>query len=665
MTLNQENALYDFLENVTEPFTLDDVTMFINMLKLSENKTLSKEITAMINARNIAFPLNNLQWVSRRGCFEPVAFVISPSRLELLNGILIPGHRCVPFANPMLLPHEYVFCWKGEAIPVSTTEGPPEDFYPYYCVFGEEYAPQFIASDNHENEAAFNSDPYEDPPEVSIHTLDMRNIYRETSFIPGDHFVVRTLDWKEGRFGLEKVNRDQWTQSDVYAWLEAAEGGFLESFSRLGPGCSTEEQIAYAYWYGGKRMREVPAYSLEEFLYEKTDKIEITPYGIESRFWYAGKGIPDSKRLEGFALPPDSTVIEEVLAGYQIPVSEYVLLSYIWDSMFRGETDISKVIARIIPQNIHMEKEDLELVVDYMLDAMDETCKHYLYFADQGMGPIRQRAGELHTAVINLAAQLSKGDVDFSCLPTHTFIVLSQIQKHVAGLMEDLDGSELPLDNELDAMNNSLDSMIETYKDMKELIDGALNNFRRNHLSLIKPRADTPGINSWRAVQISVSGIDVWRRAFIPETCTLEELHHLIQAGLDWHNTGLFRFSHTDSGQGRNKLHNESEVGDLCNEGITELLYEYGTAWTVKIILHSQYQAGDDEIVRFVTGAGAAPPESIAGPLRFRRIMSMIENGGDIEKQDAIHELGPDFTPGLFDMDKCNRRLSLLHLAGK
>jgi hypothetical protein len=65
-----------------------------------------------------------------------------------------------------------------------------------------------VARDNPENESAFNCDPFEDPPEVSIHTLDMRNIFRETSFIPGDRFVVRSRDWKKGHFDLEKVEKD-------------------------------------------------------------------------------------------------------------------------------------------------------------------------------------------------------------------------------------------------------------------------------------------------------------------------------------------------------------------------------------------------------------------------------------------------------------------------
>jgi hypothetical protein len=148
MTPNQEDALYDFLENVTEPFTMEDVTAFIRMIEPKRNIRLVMEVASLIDSRNIAFKLDSRRWVSRRGCFENVPFVISPTRLELVNGILIPGHRCVPFANPGLLPQEYSFYWKDSEVPATTTEGPPEEFYPYYCIYGEEYAPQYVARDN-------------------------------------------------------------------------------------------------------------------------------------------------------------------------------------------------------------------------------------------------------------------------------------------------------------------------------------------------------------------------------------------------------------------------------------------------------------------------------------------------------------------------------------
>ncbi|MDR2759006.1 MAG: plasmid pRiA4b ORF-3 family protein [Spirochaetaceae bacterium] len=668
MTVNQEGALKEFLDNITEPFSLSDVVAFVRMIDPKRSGRLSMEIAAFIESRNIAFRLGTNRWVSRRGCFEPVRFVISPTRLELLNGILIPGHRCVPFANPDLLPQKYTFFWGGAPIPMTTTEGPPDEFYPYYSIYGEEYAPQYVARDNPENESAFNYDPYEDPVEVSIQTLDMRNIYREAAFVPGDCFAAHTLDWKNGSFELERVGKGEWSQAELYAWFEAAEGGFEDSFEFLGPGTSTEEQIAYAYWFGGKRMREVPAYSLETFLYDKTDRIETAAYGIETRFWYAGKEIPDRKDLEGIQSLPDKTVLEEILYKNKVPVSEYVIQSYVWDSLYRNDAQVPHVLSRIIPPAVNLDKQSRDYLAEYITDALEDFQKIYSPFADQIMGPIRQRVGELHTAVIDLAARIYKSDIDVSWLPRHTFVVLSQIQGHAASVLEDLDLEPDPdpewalTETELEAMDNSLDSMIETYEDIKELIEDALDSFRRNNISMVKgPKKEFRMLEA-RTIQISIGGTEVWRRIIVPEASRLKDLHRIIQTLFGWTGNMAFRFI-----PGGNFLHRvsgetpapnlESSITDLAVKGISELIYEYGTRWNIKIMLLSRIE-GKGAPVRCSAGAGAAPPENIAGPARFRKLLSALEIGSGQERRAAQEELGQNFNPLAFDLELSNRNLA-------
>jgi hypothetical protein len=655
MTENQEDALYEFLDNNRAPFAIDDAVSFIRLFDVSRNSRLAEEIAAFINSQNIAFPLGNGNWVSRRGFFEPLRFVISPTRSELLNGMLIPGHRCVPFANPSLLPQEYTFFYKGKKIPFSSLEGPPEQFYPYYAILGEEYAPQYVARDNPNNESAFNADPYEDPPDVSIQTLDMRNLYRELAFVPGDRFVVRTLDWKDGSFSLTKAGKDEWSGEDLQAWQEAAEKGFEDSFKALGPGESTEEQIAYAYWHGGERMRNLPAYALEDFLYEQTTRIETASYGIETRFWFAGREIPDIKELPPL---PFLAPIEELLnSGAAAPISEYVVQSYIWDALYRRDRDLSALVKRIVPPAVNMPEKALKRLEEYVAEVYAEFSLLYSPFKDAGMGPIRQRMSELHTAVIELAARLRRGDTNAAWLPRHTFVILSQIQSHAAGVLEDLDTDTPPPDEELDSIDNSLDSMIETYEDIKELIDDALASFRENNLSVVRV-AKTGGDPEWRIVQLSLGGLDVWRRVILPETCSLKKLHRVIQALFGWNAGYSWHFALEEQGE-RDRLEPDLSLGELDLGGGNAFLYVYGSKWTVKLLLLSRHENEGVQGARCVAGSGSAPPEYIDGPMRFRRYVLALENGAPEERRLALSELGEEFDPQAFDLEACNRGLAL------
>ncbi|MDR1353612.1 MAG: plasmid pRiA4b ORF-3 family protein [Treponema sp.] len=695
MTTSQEDALYEFLENVTEPFALDSAVSFIRMIAPNKSdfrkgNRLAAEITALINSRNIAFKLGENRWVSRRGCFEPLEFAITPSRLEIQNGILVPGHRCVPFANPAIMPHEFHFYWKGKPVPANTTEGPPEDFYPFYTILGEEYAPQYVARDNPENENAFNSDPYEDPPEVSIHTLDMRNVYRETAFVPGDRFVVRTRDWKTGSFELKKIDKDKWSQAELYAWFEAAEIGFRDSFEQLGPGSSTDEQIAYAYWYGGKRMREVPAYSLEEYLYEKTETIETAAYGIETRFWFAGKEIPDRDSLEGAQTVSDRTYIEELLYHAGVPVSEFVIQSYVRDALFRNDTDIGRIVERIVPRTID-RRVIKKILAEYVREVLEGFKAGYNVFTDKAMGPIRQRVGELHTAVIDLSVRLLQSGADSSWFPKHTFVILSQIQSHAAMVMEDLDIDELPDDSELETIDNSLDSMIETYEEIKERIDDALDSFRRNNLSVVKKNSPgSPRQNGGETLQLSLGGTDIWRRIILPASCRLSTLHRVIQILFGWDKdpqdkgkespapraikprmqnftlheapSAQYRYSVARSaGTSRRGLADKApypgdSLEDMRGRGVNELLYEYRNRWTVKILFFSAngdsvlvFPAGNGAAapVRCVAGEGAPPPASLDGPMGFRKFLASRKKDGT-----------DNYDPAAFDLAELNRSLA-------
>lgn len=665
MTVAQEDALYDFLDSALEPFTVADAVAFIKQADTSGFRRLGEEAAAFIVGRRLAFPLAEDRWISRRGWFEGGRFAVAPSRLEILNGILIPGHRCVPFANPILLPHEYRFLWKGAEVPMGTTEGPPEDFYPYYSLFGEEYAPQYLAKDNPENEDAFNADPFEDPPEVSVHTLDMRSIYRETAFVPGSRFVVRLADWKAGVFELERVESEPDPEGGAALWLAAAEAGFKASFEGIGPGASTEEQIAFAYWYGGERLKAIPAYALEEFLYEKTESIDIVAYGMESRFWTAGKEIPDAGPWSEEGGPPDKTDMEFILYSYGVPVSEYVVQAYVRDAFYRNDLELKTLAERVVPPPIAMSNRDQLYLANYLLDTIEEFREGYNRFADRDMGPIRRRAGELHTAVVELTARLTENEADTAWLPKHSFVILSQIQTHSAHLLEDLDADEAPEGAELEAMDNSLDGMVETYEDIKDRIEEAQDTFRRSRLSVIRPADPVPGPAGERTMQAALSGTDVWRRFVVPESCTLADLHRAIQVLFGWSGGRLHGFVvdgevFGPEEEGGERAERETSVSDLAAEGVTEFIYhyDYGAEWEIRLsILHHH---GTASALRCLAGAGAAPPEHIGGVLRFRRFVSALRKGEGPERQTALAELGPDFDADAFDMDACNRALGSL-----
>jgi hypothetical protein len=158
-------------------------------------------------------------------------------------------------------------------------------------------------------------------------------------------------------------------------------------------------------------------------------------------------------------------------------------------------------------------------------------------------------------------------------------------------------------------------------------------------------------------IQISITGLDVWRRAIISHDCTMEELHKLIQIGMNWKDALRFRFCCETPDGGKEYLHDKLKLGDIDFRGKKELIYEYGSKWNIRIIIMSSYQPAKDDVMRFVAGDGAAPPEQVDGPRHFKRLIVSLETGGGAERQSASRELGPDYVSGVFDLDKMNKNL--------
>jgi hypothetical protein len=454
-------------------------------------------------------------------------------------------------------------------------------------------------------------------------------------------------------------------KSDLERWIAVAERGFFAEFEKKGTLSSCEEQIAWAYFYGGERMKRLPAISLEAFLYEKTDKIETVPFGIESRFWFAGKEISDFSDLVGVQTQSDQTPIEEMLERYGIPISEFAIQSYVRDALFERNSEIDKIFHNIAPASIKMDKWSQDVVFQYIDDILKEFGPTYSIFHDKKTGPVRQRLAELHTAIIDTATRLSRSEINRSWLPLHTFIIFSQIQNHTAAMLEDLDVEEDLPDRDLMSFENSLDSMSETFDDLRETIDTSIQNFRLNNFSLVKQDDDGKKNERCMTLQLSLGGTDIWRRIEVPVKIKLVLLEKIIKTVFKWSGNEKAHFI-------SNKLFVQGIVNQdktiatrntlelLQNNGLTDILFEYGNYWTIKILFFAKNSTLMNNEIRCVAGERMAPDEKIEGPLRYRRLLNAVENGGMEDRMEAMALLGENYSVNNFVLDEVNHELSIL-----
>ncbi|GMO15717.1 MAG: hypothetical protein Pg6A_01920 [Termitinemataceae bacterium] len=657
----QEEAFYEFLMEHKEPFTIKEVSSFVRSKDSSHYSSLSTEIVKLINSHRLAFDAGPNKWVTRVGCFSGAKFVIRPSKDEIANGILIPGHRFIPFGNPALQQKDYRCIWNGIEVPRENTEASPEDLSPYYSLYGDEFLPQYLARENKTNENAYNNAIYDEPDEVNISTFNLSVFYRETGFVPGDLILLTVTDWRNVTFSIERQSLDDWSKDELLEWKNTAEAAFCASFNKMGACANIEEQIAWAYYLGGARIKNVPAWPLDYFLFEISDRVEAVPFGIETRFWFAGREIPDYTSIKGIQTQSDQTALEKILFAYNIPVSEFVVQAYIYDALYRKETNFRNIIERIIPGSVKMSRWKIEIIAGYILEAFNLFKQGYSVFKDRLSGPIRRRASDLHTAIIDLASRLLKGDFDKTWLPKHTFVTLSQIQGHIASVLEDVYNDDKALtEDEAFSVESSLEGMTETFDEIREAIESSLDNYRHSNISLV--HSEIPPELIWRMVQISIGGIAVWRRVVLPQTLKLNELHKIIQSLFGWNELYAHRFSSdvpckAEFLDEEKKLKEALCILDLSVNGLSEVNYEYGTFWNIKIIIMVVHNAVKNEVVRCIDGENAPPPETLEGPVCFRRLIDAIDSTMETERKYAKLKLGSDFNVNYFDINECNQKI--------
>ena len=126
-------------------------------------------------------------------------------------------------------------------------------------------------------------------------------------------------------------------------------------------------------------------------------------------------------------------------------------------------------------------------------------------------------------------------------------------------------------------------------------------------------------------VKVWLLGISpiVWRRLLVPSTCTLGELHGVIQVAMGWEGIYLYQFCLRGARYGSWELSASSPEVTLAALQLrkgTRFLYEYdlNIPWRHEVRIENQLRPGTSKAYPVCTGGGGAcPPEDCDGPAGF------------------------------------------------
>ena len=493
MKQDLEVLLNTFIENIDFPF---DFFQVANYLGIKKDCDMNYAFN-WLESNPAVLSVGHNAFASRIGMFTKQSFSILPTRYEISNKILVIGHRCIPFGNPDILPCDYKFSFNGNNIPHKVVEMQTNDLFEYYYLHGEEFVPQYLALDPANSGFDIAGCDYELPGKMRATVLDMTEIYGKSDFKSGDRLKVRLENWVLGRFSVVVQKDTRETPFEINEaeesrgkWLALFENCLLQSFGMYGVCGSIDEQIAFAYVLAGKDLFTRYPCSVEEYL-KKSEVIETTEFGVETRLWRTGETITmmnlrsdsdeDSDDIEDF------DGVKKMFFSIGVPLTETFLDAFIYDSLYKKEKNSEKIMTRLLPECMgELPSKDMIFCFLHLEKRRAILQRDYRWFADYEKGQLREKILAFYARMINFVYSMGQNDVSPEAMPQQPLVVLSQLFTHLGRMLESIMPNASVSSKDISTLYLSLEGLEYSFEDLSKELEQSINIQEKEKFTIIR-----------------------------------------------------------------------------------------------------------------------------------------------------------------------------------
>ncbi|MFQ3621883.1 MAG: hypothetical protein SNJ78_13185, partial [Spirochaetales bacterium] len=464
--LKQEltRAIRQFIFEQKKTFTFTALKNHLSSLILKCDS--EKDLVDLIEAVQLSFTSNFQRLYPRHIFFKNAQFLISPTEEELSGGYLIPGHRFIPFLNPEVKPWETVLLeGNQQPIPTCWVRKRVKDLYVYHSLFSRS---------NPHNLFQLESASKESNQMVEILAFDMGKLYLKAKMKAGSGLILTVLDWIKGEYLVEPISKRKRQQmlKEGTGWIEQLEKGFLRSFEDLGFEYPVEEQIAYAYFYAGKKVLHSPPLHLGGFI-ESCSFIHFVDVGTEVRLWHS-PNIPSEDLLASAGSDPNKnpSPVQDLLLEMGIPLTEGAIVAYIRDALYHGITSPELVLQRMFGHvSSYDSPRQKEAFENFFFNLWKRVKRSYNALTDQPVAEIRDIILQLIDKHINWIHSLNDRNIDPQQLPQQKFMHASKLIAFLQELLVVLNVKNAGVSNALQESFNILPQVDKTLKQLREDIE--------------------------------------------------------------------------------------------------------------------------------------------------------------------------------------------------
>ena len=492
MASSAEKVTEKFLRTYCQLFTARDMGKYLSQMGI---RASSRETEDFLETHPLVFPLEKDFYITRAGAFTDELFSIKPTAREFAQDVFVAGDRCIPFVDSEMISSSLDFYIDGVKLPKKVVQFDSDDAIDMFVLYGEEYAPQYIAADPANESLDLVDSEFALPNTVSLTGVDISLLKQKYGFSKNDRLLCHVTDWDAGKIEIQILHET--AGDDLFDkgaggenrlhWYNMLEQFMLTAFDRLGPCSTIEEQLADVFFEHRVELCVQDCGSIEEYIHNHAKKVGLEFFGVETRLWRKDEDVPAVGKWNSVQLDMAGKSMEQCSGDEHIfyTMPDFVFDQYILDMLYRKSDDQQALLARVFPEEFKLSKAELKYVMLHLTERSGILRASYNWFADQTAGPVRQRALELYSKVALLVYKIDCTGNTLEKFPQQELVILSQLYSHITRILESVANND-HIEEDSEAILLSLDGMEMNFEDIEGELEYAVSQQEKNRFTVVK-----------------------------------------------------------------------------------------------------------------------------------------------------------------------------------
>lgn len=401
----------------------------------------------------------------REAVFCGRSFLLTPETWEIAEGVLIPGHRFVPYLDPEVFPSEVTLRTGRRRIRTREDAFKMAQIIGCFPLMGTEQMLDVLVAESPEND--FLRSGARADNEVKLTVFDLADFYREHDFEEGDALKCEVVDYYSGVVKFSFLSGSERPSAKKRAFIAAFDAACEKVLCNGGEFLDVPEVLARCFFVGGADLDD-PGASLDEFIRESL-KIVL---GADSE----GNGElrlaePEAEDEMDTALPEGVSIssgetgsLPQMLKATGAAVTPEEIDGFILDACATRELDFAAFFARTFrgrePQFVDAAQE--AVFMNAVEDRFEELSHNYDRADDEFKAPLRSSIMEAVEDRLEFFAEAAALERGTDALGPEKFQRLAQVSGRIDALLKLLNREDfMPDAHEAEHLEAQLESLLD------------------------------------------------------------------------------------------------------------------------------------------------------------------------------------------------------------